>query len=188
MLRRLARTLRAVHDQPLPEGVSAFNPFLVIRDYHVRAVARDVPLPAELERALELLTGIEQELNTGEPPCLCHNDLLPANFLDGGETIFILDWEYGGRGDRFFDLGNFAVNHQLDEGQEMGLLEAYFGAARPEHLRRLLLMRLVSDLRKATWGYLQAGVSTLEGPAYYMAYGRKHLDRFFAAAKAVGFA
>ena len=187
-LRRLARTLRAVHDHPLPEGVNAFNPFTLIRDYHVRAVARDVPLPAELGRALELLTGIEQELNTGEPPCLCHNDLLPANFLDGGETIFILDWEYGGRGDRFFDLGNFAVNHQLDEGQEMELLEAYFGAARPEHLRRLLLMRLVSDLRKATWGYLQAGVSTLEGPAYYTAYGRRHLDRFFAATKGVGFA
>ena len=68
----------------------------------------------------------------------------------------------------------------------MELLEAYFGAARPEHLRRLLLMRLVSDLRKATWGYLQAGVSTMEGPAYYTAYGRKHLDRFFAATKAVG--
>src|SRR4029077_177657 len=135
-LRRLARTLRAVHDQPLPEGVNAFNPFMVIRDSHVRAVARDVPLPAELGRALELLTGIEQELNTGEPPCLCHNDLWPANILDGGEKIFLIDSADRGRGDRFFDLGNFAVNHQLDEGQEMRLLEAYFGAARPEHMRR----------------------------------------------------
>ena len=183
MLRRLAQALRVVHDHPLLEGVTAFDPFAVIRDYHARAGAKKVPLPVELGQALELLARIEKELDTGEPRCLCHNDLLPANFLDGGAMICIIDWEYGGRGDRFFDLGNFAVNHQLDEAQERGLLEAYFGSARPEHLRRLLLMRLVSDLREAAWGYLQAGVASMESPAYFTAYARKHLDRFLGAAQ-----
>jgi amino acid transporter/thiamine kinase-like enzyme len=184
-LRRLAQALRSVHDHPPPEGVAPFNPFAIIRDYHARAGARSVPLPPELDRALELLAAIEKELDTGEPPCLCHNDLLPANFLDAGGMICIIDWEYGGRGDRFFDLGNFAVNHQLSPAEEVALLEAYFGAAQEEHVRRLLLMRLVSDLREATWGYLQAAVATVESPAYYTAYGRKHLDRFFAAIETI---
>jgi thiamine kinase-like enzyme len=108
--------------------------------------------------------------------------LLAGNFIDDGTAVRLIDWEYAGLGDRFFDLGNFAVNHQLDEGQERALLEAYFGEVRPEHLRRLQLMRLVSDMREATWGYLQAGISTLKPPAEYLKYGREHLDRFLAAA------
>ena len=47
-------------------------------------------------------------------------------------------------------------------------------------------MRLASDLREATWGYLQAGVSTLHPPAYYLDYGGRHLDRFLAGAHALG--
>ena len=182
VLRRLARTLRSVHDAPLPDGLGAFNVFAVIRTYHEQARERGVPLPGELGPALELLSRLEKELHTAEPPCLCHNDLLPANFIDDGTAIRIIDWEYGGLGDRFFDLGNFAVNHQLDEAQEVLFLGAYHGEAHPEHLRRLRRMRLVSDMREATWGFLQAGVSQLESPEYYTDYGRRHLDRFRAAA------
>ena len=109
-------------------------------------------------------------------------DLLPANFIDDGTSLRVIDWEYGGLGDRFFDLGNFAANTELDEAQERELLAGYFGEARPEHLRRLRLMRMVSDLREATWGFVQAGVSKLHEPEYYVNYGRKHLERFLAAA------
>ena len=56
-----------------------------------------------------------------------HNDLLPANFLRDGERMQLIDWEYAGMGDRWFDLGNFAVNNELDDEQEAQLLEAYFG-------------------------------------------------------------
>lgn len=105
---------------------------------------------------------------------------MPANFLDDGGSIWLIDWEYGGLGDRFFDLGNLAVNHQLDEAGERALLEAYFGEMRDEHLRRLRRMRLVSDMREAIWGFLQAAVSTLHSPGYYLDYGRKHLRRFLS--------
>ena len=44
----------------------------------------------------------------------CHNDLLTANFLDDGSRLRILDWEYAGMGDRFFDLGNFSTNNDFD--------------------------------------------------------------------------
>ena len=48
----------------------------------------------------------------------CHNDLLNANFLEDGERLWIVDWEYAGMGDRFFDLANFAINHELDDAGE----------------------------------------------------------------------
>ena len=59
----------------------------------------------------------------------CHNDLLNANFLDDGERLCIVDWEYAGMGDRFFDLANFSINHELDADASAVLLEAYFGDA-----------------------------------------------------------
>jgi thiamine kinase-like enzyme len=133
-----------------------------------------------LPRALEVLDGIEAALPKHEPPVLCHNDLLPANFIDDGLTVKIVDWEYAGMGDRFFDLGNFAVNHQLDSDGEQLLLEFYFGQVQPNHVSRLRLMRLASDMREAMWGFLQSGISALDFD--FVAYGTEHLDRFLTAA------
>jgi thiamine kinase-like enzyme len=184
-LRRVAQILRRCHDHPAPADAADFSPFATVRRYHALAAERDVLLPAELSRALDVLTRIEQELTTAEPPCLCHNDLLPANFIDDGRQVWVIDWEYAGRGDRFFDLGNFAVNCELDQDQEQVLLEGYFGDARPEHLRRLRLMRLASDMREAMWGYLQSAVSRLHEPDYYLSYGGTHLHRFLASSTAL---
>ena len=125
---------------------------------------------------MERLARLEQDLQTGAPPCPCHNDLLAGNFIDDGTAVRIIDWEYGGMGDRFFDLGNLAVNNEFDDEHERALLAFYFGEVDPDHLRRLRLMRLASDMREAMWGFLQAAISTLD--IDYMAYGRRHLERF----------
>jgi thiamine kinase-like enzyme len=180
VLRRLARTLRCYHEHPVPADLGTFSPFETVRGYLALARERGVPLPAELDGALQALGAIEAELRSDEPACLCHNDLLSANFLDDGGAIRLVDWEYGGLGDRFFDLGNFAVNHQLDKFAERALLEAYWGEVRPDHVRRLRLMRLVSDMREAMWGFLQSAASTLHSPEYYLDYGRRHLGRFMS--------
>jgi thiamine kinase-like enzyme len=112
---------------------------------------------------------------------LCHNDLLLANFIDAGSSVMIIDWEYAGLGSRYFDLGNFAAHNQLTDAEERLLLGHYFGELRPEDLRRLRLMRLVSDLREATWGYLQSAILSVRQPAqHYRDYGRRFLDRFLS--------
>ncbi len=180
-LSRVAQTLRAYHDYPDLKEVGPFSPFEAVRYYFRQAKEKNVPLPPDVGRALELLERIEQEVRADAPPCLCHNDLLLGNFIDVGDALMIIDWEYAGLGDRFFDLGNFAAHTQLSEGQEEKLLEYYFGAARPEDLRRLRLMRLVSDLREATWGYLQSAISPLYNPQHYRDYGRRFLDRVLSA-------
>ena len=58
--------------------------------------------------------------------------------------------------DRYFDLGNFAVNNELDLDGDVTLVEAYFGAVTGRRLARLRLMRVISDLREAMWGLVQA--------------------------------
>src|SRR5947209_6155878 len=184
-LRRVAEALRRCHDLPVPAEAADFSPFATVRRYREQAKERNVRLPSELDSSPGLLARLEGELRTDDPPCLCHNDLLPANFIDDGERLWIIDWEFAGRGDRFFDLGSFAVNCELDEAQERTLAEGYFGEARPADLRRLRLMRLLSDLREAMWGYLQSAVSRLHEPEYYLTYARNHLNRFVAARDAL---
>ncbi len=183
-LGRVARVLRAYHDHPVTDGLGAFSVFDVVRAYHAHAVGNNVPLPDELARAMERLAGIEAETRSDDAPCLCHNDLLLGNFIAAGDSLLVIDWEYAGLGNKFFDLGNFAAHNELDAAAERALLEHYFGAATPENLRRLRLMRLASDLREATWGYLQSAVSKSHDPVYYRDYGRKYLDRFWSAANA----
>ena len=178
ILRRTVEALLRYHQGP--PGPGNFSPFATVRHYHALALQRQVKFPESLEPALERLARLEEQLRSNDPPCPCHNDLLPANFIDDGDAVRIIDWEYGGMGDRFFDLGNLAANGEFNEEHEMMLLALYFGEARPEDLRRLRRMRLASDLREAMWGFLQSALSTLDTD--YLAYGRKHLERFLNAA------
>ena len=118
-------------------------------------------VPETYEWAHEIAGRIEAK-RSAEEPVPCHNDLLTANFLDDGERLRIVDWEYAGMGDRFFDLANFSINHELDAAQSEALLGAYFGEARPADLEALELMRFMSDFREAMWGVVQSAVSELD--------------------------
>ena len=111
----------------------------------------------------------------------CHNDLLNANFLDDG-TIKIVDWEYAGMGDRFFDLANLSVNNEFGAAEDRELLAAYFGEVRDADLAALQRMKFMSDFREAMWGVLQSGISELD--VDFNAYAAKHFDRMFTWAQA----
>ena len=148
-IERIAQSLRAVHDGPLLAG--RFNSFRVVEDYKATAVAHGARVPTRYAWASGIARRIEPARGAySEKPC--HNDLLNANFIDDGIRIRIVDWEYAGMGDPFFDLANFSINHGLDPAERRGLLEAYFGSVRSEDERALELMRFMSDLPRGDVG------------------------------------
>ena len=177
MLERIAQSLRRIH-QAGSIGAQ-FSPFRVVEAYALTTTRHGGQLPASLERARPIALDIERALRP-EPLVPCHNDLLNANFIDDGASIRIVDWEYAGMGDRFFDLGNFAVNHQLSEEDEGWLLSAYFGRLVGSQYARLRLMRIMSDYREAMWGVLQQAISELDFD--FQAYAGKHFDRLLTSA------
>ena len=97
---------------------------------------------------------------TPEPWVPCHNDLNTANWLADGSHMWLLDWEYTGMNERFFDLGALTANNDFDATAEEQLLIAYFGATSPRQLAGPL-MKVLSDLREAMWGLVQQGISEL---------------------------
>jgi thiamine kinase-like enzyme len=181
---RVVDALTRVHGGPAIPGI--FVPFRIVEAYLALAISRGVPEPAAWDRAHEVSRRIERALLEAPAALMpCHNDLLNANFLDDGTRIRIVDWEYAGMGDPFFDLANFSVNHELDVEQDEALLDAYDGMVRVSRLARLELMRIVSDFREAMWGVLQQGISTLD--VDFVAYADEHFERLLGNAAAPEF-
>jgi thiamine kinase-like enzyme len=185
VLEQVAAVLRAVHGgPPLP---TRFDAFALVSDYRDEILARGGRAPAGYDEAAAAAARIAAALiGPDHEPVPCHNDLLPANFLHDGEGIRIVDWEYAGMGDRFFDLGNLAVNNDFGAAEEQRLIEAYFGE--PPGRRRvaaLRLMRVMSDFREAMWGAVQDVVSELDFD--YAAYRDEHFERLLAGLHAPEF-
>jgi thiamine kinase-like enzyme len=169
---RVASTLRRIHEAgPIP---GRFDSFRVVEAYRETAEERGVQVPEAFSAAEEHADEIESARGS-QPLRPCHNDLLNANFIDDGTSIRIVDWEYAGMGDVFFDLANFSINHGLGEEENEALLAAYFGELRSEDLASLRLMRFMSDFREAMWGVVQQGISELDFD--FVAYAREHFDR-----------
>jgi thiamine kinase-like enzyme len=160
--------LKRLHEAPAIAG--RFDSFRVVEAYAAAATGRGRSLPDAFGRAHEVARQIEAR-RAAASRVTCHNDLLAANFIDDGERLWLVDWEYAGMGDPFFDLANFAVNNGLDEEGENALLEAYGSADR----RALTLMRFMSDFREAMWGVVQQAISELDFD--FVAYADEHFER-----------
>jgi thiamine kinase-like enzyme len=174
---QIAGGLRRFHDSGL-ELPTSFHVFEIANGYAQVSRERGKEPPQEFAAALESAGQVVEAVN-GHPehtPVPCHNDLLAANFLLDGSDIVVVDWEYAGMGDRFFDLGNFSVNNELDDDDESRLLEAYFGEPATARRRAALkLFRFMSDLREAMWGVVQSSVSELDFD--FEGYADKHFTR-----------
>jgi thiamine kinase-like enzyme len=167
----VAEALRAIHSGPsLP---ATFSPFERTERYERTARERGGTIPAAYAEVRAAADRIEAVLDGAAVPC--HNDLLTANFLDDGERLRILDWEYAGMGDRFFDLANFSNHHDLSVPEMEALLEAYFGESTPGRVARVQLMRLMAAFWEGMWGVVQATCSELDFD--FLGYADEYLGK-----------
>jgi thiamine kinase-like enzyme len=185
VLGQVVRSIRTIHaGPPVP---STFPVFRIVERYRDRAASCGVRIPDAYETAHDLADRIERAFERNPTHhATCHNDLLNANFLRDGEHVWIVDYEYAGVGDPFFDLGNFSINNGLKEEAQELLLRFSFGELRDAHRARLGLMRVMSDFREAMWGVLQQGISALDFD--YVGYADKHFRRLEATASDERFA
>ena len=181
-IRRVTQTLRAVHRGPSLPG--RFISFRVVEDYRTTAFAHGAEVPASYAWARQVARRVERARGAF-PERPCHNDLLNANFIDDGDRIRIVDWEYAGMGDVFFDLANFSINNGLGREERQELLAAYVGEVRAGDERALELMLFMSDFREAMWGVVQGAVSELDFD--FGAYAAEHFVRMEATAASPAF-
>jgi thiamine kinase-like enzyme len=175
----VVRSIRTIH--ACPPVASTFPVFRIVERYRDLAAERGVAIPEAYASSHQRAAQIERAIDASPLPlATCHNDLLNANFLKDGDHVWIVDYEYAGMGDPFFDLGNFSINNGLNEDAQELLLAFSFGEVRDAHRARLGLMRVMSDFREAMWGVLQQALSTLDFD--YVGYADRHFRRLEATA------
>ncbi len=180
---RIATLMRRFHEE-MPKHVSGagfmFWVFHVIRDYARTLETGNSRLLPQVPRYLALAGALEAAQKP-LPIVFGHNDLLPANFLDDGDKLWLIDFEYAGFNTAMFDLAGTASNAGMSDYQSAELLDVYFGAPPDEAMRRAhLAMQCASLLREAMWSMVSELHLTAPG-ADYVAYTAENLARLEAA-------
>ncbi len=174
---KLARLLRQLHKgwDGLIGDLLFFSPFQASRTYLATSRQLGAVLPADIDLMLDATRKLSHAI-APYVPTLCHNDMLPANVLDDGRRVWIVDWEYAGMGNPLFDLAGFSANCGYSEAHDIELLESYRGEIRRHDLYELRVLKAASLLRDALWGVVQTVASDLD--VDYREYARFHFEKF----------
>jgi thiamine kinase-like enzyme len=176
MLVRIAGACRALHGAG--RFASDFDMFRVQAAYYATASGAGMRIPAGYDQLMPAFSAAGQALAaSAEGTVPCNNDLLAANFIDDGERIWLIDYEYSGNNDPCFELGNIAGECQLDDDALAALVTAYYGASRRSRIARAQLFSLVSRYGWTLWGAIQHASSQLDFDFWAWA-----MERFEAAA------
>ncbi len=173
-LQKIVAAMRTYHDRAV--FTNEIRVFDMIREYLRMAEDVSAPRPAETDWMLEQGARIEEAMKRDAPAfTACHNDLLSENFilaLDG--KMWVIDWEYGGMTDPYFDLGDFCVETPLTEAEEKAVLEQYCGGWDEHRYARMMLHKLVADLWWSIWAMIQATLSKLDFDFFQYGMDRIH--------------
>ncbi len=181
-LERILPVIRRCH-RAIPDKLRGpalmFWVFHVIRDYGWTLEEGDSAHAGRLPALRDAAAALERAVGNIDV-VFGHNDLLAANFIDDGDRIWLIDWDYAGFNSPLFDLGGLASNNGLSEAQEHWLLESYFEGPVDAALQRsYTAMKCASLLRETMWSMVSELHSELDFD--YSAYTAENLARFEAA-------
>jgi len=105
----------------------------------------------------------------------CHNDLAPENILDDGQKIYLIDFDYSGQNDLYFELGNLCVEAKFNDIQARELLKDYFGRVNEKIESKTHLHGILSDIGWSLWSFIQTRISDIDFD--FMIYGLNRWKR-----------
>ncbi len=153
---RAAKAFRRLHDSGAVFP-GRFELFAMIDSYLAILSTKDVELPEGYHDVLKEAEAVRAALSAHPlPNVACHCDPLCENFLDDGERVWIVDWEYSGMNDPMWDLGDLSVEGGFGPDQDAELLQAYFGREPdPSERGRMIIYKAMCDLLWTLWGLIQ---------------------------------
>ncbi|MDR2985075.1 MAG: phosphotransferase family protein [Nocardiopsaceae bacterium] len=160
-LLRIARACRQLHTAERFDG--DFNMFEIQRRYRAVVAERGIKIPAgydDLMDKFDAMAGALAVRYDGTVPC--NNDLLAANFIDDGDKIWLIDYEYAGNNDACFELGNIWGECRLTDEALAGLVTEYYGRPLRNKIARAMLLGLAGKYGWTLWGAIQAAVSPID--------------------------
>jgi thiamine kinase-like enzyme len=180
-LTRLATALRVTH--ALQVDASAFDVVSLTCAFETRCAPGALP-PKVNQGWLTRVRGILRYGGDRPVSKVCHNDLGRANFIDDGTRLWLIDWEYAGIGDPYFDLAFIAHNNRLSSEEESALVQAYAGELQPGDLERLARMKIAHDFFHVFWYASQ--LSFTSEPEHFRRECAFHAERLERELRAFG--
>jgi thiamine kinase-like enzyme len=160
-LARIARACRQLHGAERFDG--DFDMFEIQRRYRSVVAERGIAIPAGYDDLMDRFGAAARALavrDEGTVPC--NNDLLAANFIEDGEKIWLIDYEYSGNNDACFELGNIWGECQLPDEALATLVAEYYGRPLRNKIARAMLLGLAGKYGWTLWGAIQAAVSPID--------------------------
>jgi thiamine kinase-like enzyme len=161
VMSRAADACRRLHAGP--RFVNDFDMFARQGSYLRTVKERGFPLPASYDDHADAWADVRAALAVA--PCAtvpCNNDLLAANYLDDGDRVWLIDYEYSGNNDACFELGNTTTECGFTPEMTEAWTEAYFAGPTRADLARIRLQALVSEYGWSLWGFIQAATSPID--------------------------
>jgi len=155
-VRRAGEAFRQLHTSGAKFPFT-FELFAMIDEYLAILSTKDVALPDGYHDVVSEAQTVRAALALNPVQLVaCHCDPLCENFLDTGDRIFIVDWEYSGMNDPMWDLGDLSVEGEFDASQDQALLEAYSdGEPAAKDRARMIIYKAMCDLLWTLWGLIQ---------------------------------
>lgn len=155
-VRRAAEAFRTLHRSTRP-FTRRFEVFEQIDEYLGLIDRLDAAVPDGYDAVRDEASRVRALLERRSLPLApCHCDPLAENFIDTGERVYIVDWEYAGNNDPMWDLGDLSVEAAFDADQDRLLLESYFGGEPPAaDAGRMAAYKMLCDLLWTLWGVVQ---------------------------------
>ena len=168
--------------------VNDFDVFRTAKIYERVARSRFARFFEDFGKIRIRVFGLKERLAAGAPRAVaCHNDLVPENFLLTDEGLTLIDWEYSGMNDPYWDLSSFLLESGCDSAQEKDFLACYLGRpVIPRDLARIEAYKLLQDFLWSLWSLLQETANRDPRKARsYREYGRYRFERSLSRLEAV---
>ncbi|MBI5088285.1 MAG: phosphotransferase family protein [Actinobacteria bacterium] len=153
---RAGRAFRRLHTTASPFATD-FQLFAMIDEYKQLLASKGATLPDGYDELQARADATRRALESRPRPLVpSHCDPLCENFLDTGERMYVIDYEYSGNNDPMWDLGDLSVEGGFGPDQEAALLRAYFDGVPPAHeVGRMVAYKALCDLLWTLWGVIQ---------------------------------
>jgi thiamine kinase-like enzyme len=161
VIAKVAEGCRRLHAGPRFHG--SFDMFERQPSYLNTVQDNGFRLPADYLEYADAFGVIAAVLTAGDQTTVpCNNDLLAGNFIEDGDKVWLIDYEYSGNNDPCFELGNIWSECGLSSEQLEELVTAYYGRRLRHKIARAHLQGVVAKYGWTLWGCIQNASSTID--------------------------
>jgi len=158
---RMAQAIKKLNQGP--RFLLDFNMFRLTEYYLSLCKERAIKIPDGYSERMSTIAQIEKAMSINPLTTVpCNNDLLAENYIDDGNKLWLIDYEYSGNNDPTFELGNTCQEMQFNDAQISEVCAAYFGEATADKIARMKLNMIMSDAGWGLWAAIQAKISTID--------------------------